>query len=546
MKARVGLQPRRGLAEMLELFGPRFLARKGFGVGAAALLAVVAGSLAGCSSSGNTATAQSGAVKPVLTMGLTQYTATLNPAIAGGGDESMPIDLAYASLTHIEPDGSIGPGLATSWHYIGTTNTDFAFTLRQDARFSDGTPVTASAVKAWLDYAYFTVKGFITGSLALQSVETVGKWTVVLHLSAPNSEMPYVLSEADMFGFIGSPKAIAHASTLGTGTDGAGPYIAVPSQSIAGSSYVFKPNPYYYDKSAVHFSKVVVKIITSPTTMIEAIRSGQLNVAAGDITTAPEAQTAGLNVITAPSGFVEILLLDRGPRTPGGSTANPLASLQVRQALNYAIDRKAVTQAIYGKYGVPTAEIGSSDGLVPSMQDYYPYDPAKAKSLLAAAGYPHGFTLDVTSPSVFGSLGDPVLEAIAQEYKAIGVTLKITSTTTGPQWVTQVLGGSYESAGFVATAFPPMPEWYSEWFAPNGIENQHGWDDPTLDALAKQGEASSSPGQYWKAMTSRVVTQADEIPVFNFDAFWYTAKNIGGLSFSADNGTPYPSDWYAK
>jgi peptide/nickel transport system substrate-binding protein len=527
------------------MFGPKCLTRKNVRVAAAVLFALVAGSLVGCGSSGTSAASPGGAAKPVLTVGLTSYTATLNPAIAGGGDESMPIDFAYASLTHIGPDGSISPGLATSWHYIGKTNTEFSFTLRQDARFSDGTPVTASAVKAWLDYAYFTVKGYITGSLALKSIDTVGKWTVVLHLSAPNSGVPYLLSEAEMFGFIGSPKAIAHPSALGTGTDGAGPYIAVPSQSITGSTYVFKPNPYFYDQSAVHFSKVVAKIITSPTTMIEAIKSGQINVAQGDITTAATAQSAGLNVITQPSGFDQILLLDRGPKTPDGSAANPLASVQVRQALNYAINRTAVTQAIYGKYGAPTAEIGTSDGSVPSLQNYYPYDPAKAKSLLAQAGYAHGFTLNVTSPTLFGTLADPVLEAIAQEYQAIGVTLKVTSTATSPQWVNQVLGGSYESSGFVATAFPPMAEWYSYWFAPKGIENQHGWDDPTLDALARQGEASSSPGQYWQAMTNRIVTQADEIPVFNFDAFWYTTKNIGGLSFSADNGTPYPSEWYA-
>jgi ABC-type transport system substrate-binding protein len=98
----------------------------------------------------------------------------------------------------------------------------------------------------------------------------------------------------------------------------------------------------------------------------------------------------------------------------------------------------------------------------------------------------------------------------------------------------------------VATAFAPLPEWYNYWFAPKGLENQHGWHDPTLDALAKQGEASLSPDPYWRAMTSRIVSQADEIPVFNFDAFWYTAKNIGGLSFSANNGTPYPSEWYGK
>lgn len=529
------------------MFGCNRVARRGLGAGAAASLALV-GLLAACSNSGTTTTTAAGgdAARPVLTMGLTNYTSTLNPAIAGGGDQSMPIDLAYESLTHLKPNGDIGPGLATSWHYVGKTNTDFALTLRRDARFSDGTPVTASAVKAWLDYSYFTVKGYITGSLQLKSVDAVGKWTVELHLSAPNSGVPYLLSEAEMFGFIGSPKAIAHPATLGTGTDGAGPYIAVPSQSIAGSTYVFKPNPYYYDQSAVHFSKVVVKIITSPTTMIEAIKSGQLNVAAGDITTAPTAQGTGLNVIAAPSGFVQILLLDRGAKTPNGSAANPLASVKVRQALNYAIDRRAVTRAIYGKYGVPTAEIGTSDGLVPSMQDYYPYDPAKAKSLLAAAGYPHGFTLHVTSESAFGTLADPVLEAIAKEYSAIGVTLKITSTTTLPQWVNQVLGGSYESAGFVATAFAPMSEWYGYWFKPAAIENQHGWDDPTLDALAQKGEASLSPGQYWTAMTRRIVAQADQVPVFNFDAFWYTAKNIGGVAFSANNGTPYPAQWYAK
>jgi peptide/nickel transport system substrate-binding protein len=183
---------------------------------------------------------------------------------------------------------------------------------------------------------------------------------------------------------------------------------------------------------------------------------------------------------------------------------------------------------------------------VPSLQDYYSYNPAKAKSLLAAAGYANGFTLTVDSESAFGTLADPVLEAIAQEYKAIGVTLKITTSPVLPTWANQVLGGSYEATGFIATAFAPVSDWYSGQLAPNSAENQHGWDDPTLDELYKEGEASQSPDQYWKAMTKRIVTQADEIPVFNFDAFWYTAKDIGGVAFSANNGTPYPSEWYAK
>src|SRR5262249_26430229 len=145
-----------------------------------------------------------------------------------------------------------------------------------------------------------------------------------------------------------------------------------------------------------------------------------------DITTAPAAKAAGLNVITAPSGFVQILILDRGPKTPDGKSPNPLASVKVRQALNYAIDRAKITKAIYGQYGVPTSEMGTSDGFVPSLQNYYPYDPAKAKKLLADAGYPNGFSFTLTSESQFGTLADPVVQAIAQQYKAIGVDMKVT------------------------------------------------------------------------------------------------------------------------
>jgi peptide/nickel transport system substrate-binding protein len=483
---------------------------------------------------------------PVLTMGLTNYTATLNPAISGGGDQSMPISLTYASLTHINPNGSISPALASSWQYVGTGNTTFELTLRHDARFSDGTSVTASAVKAYFGY-FESAKGPALSLLPpIKSIQTIGDWTIVFHLGAPSPDMPYLMSEASSAAFIISPKAIGNPKALGTETDGAGPYVAVPSQSIPGNTYTFTPNPYFYNQSAVHFSKVVVKVIGQATTMLEAIKSGQLNVAAGDITTAAAAQAAGLNVVTAPSGFVMINILDRGPKTPDGSAPNPLANVQVRQALNYAVNRKAVTSAIYGKYGVPTSEMGSSDGFAPKMQFYYPYDPAKAKALLAAAGYPHGFTFNLTSESIFGTLADPVVEAIAQEYAAIGVTMKITTTATLPIWINQFYSGKYSADGFVATSFTPLSEWYTFFLAPKGLGNQHGWDDAVLDHLASEAATAQNPTPYWQALTARSVVEADQIPVFNFDAFWFTAKDIGGLSFSADNGTPYPTEWYAK
>jgi ABC-type transport system substrate-binding protein len=91
-----------------------------------------------------------------------------------------------------------------------------------------------------------------------------------------------------------------------------------------------------------------------------------------------------------------------------------------------------------------------------------------------------------------------------------------------------------------------LSEWYTFFLAPKGLGNQHGWDDPVLDHLAHEAATAPNAAPYWRAMTERTVAEADQIPVFNFDAFWFTAKDIGGLSFSADNGTPYPTEWYAK
>lgn len=506
-------------------------------------LAVAAGTVSAlAAASGSAIGAQQSTTKPTFTIGVDSTAGpNLNPS---DDDGPSPLTLlSYTGLVHENPDGSFGAGLATSWHYVGNDNTTFQLTLRHDARFSDGTQVTAAAVKTWLEY-FAGAKGPLVAQLNLKSVSTVGQWTVVLHEKSPTPGLPYILS-GDI-GYVASPGAVAKPSSLDNATDGAGPYVLVPSQSVANSQYTFVPNKYYYDPSAIRFGTVVVKVIAQPSTMLEAIRSGQLDVAQGDITTVSQAKSAGLTVESAPGGFDQVLILDRAAMSPDGSTPNPLAKVGVRQALNYAINRPAITKAIMGTYGTPTSEIGSRDGIDPAVANYYTYDPTKAKALLAAAGYPNGFTLDLPSQTTFGTVVDPTMEAVAQDLAAVGVQLKVISTSTLTQWVNDVLGGTYPVAGFEATAFPPLATWYGYWFQPGGIENQHGWVDPTMDKLYQQAIVSKSPDTYWKAITRRIVTQADTIPLFDFDAFWLSAKNVGGVSFSAEDGIPDPSEWYLK
>ena len=517
---------------------------KGRLVGAVVALALMAGT-SGCTAASSASGAQQSTGKPVLTIGMQETGANLNPAVNVGG--APMYSLSYAAITHLNPDGTVAPGLATSWHYIGTGNLNFQFTLREGARFSDGTPVTADAVKTYLNY-FAQAKGPFASDIVLKSITTVGKWTVILHLGTPNPDLPFLLSEVVNVGYVSSPRAEAHPSVLSTQTDGAGPYQAVPSQTIAGSQYVFVPNKYYFDPSAIRFSKVIVKIITQSSTMLEAMRTGQVNVGQGDITTASAAKAAGLNVISSTYGWDGILFLDRGMALPNGKTPDPLASVQVRQALNYAVDRNAITKGILGKYGIPTSEAPTVDGFDPAYQNYYPYNPAKAKALLAVAGYPAGFTINVADQTFFGTLGDPVLEAMAKYLSAVGVRLNITQSSSLDQWLPNFENGTYSATGFTQEPFVPMYQFYHFYLSPGGIANQHGWHDPVLDKLWQQGAAATpkASSAYWQEMSRRVVTQADEVPVFEDNTFWYTAKDIGGVAFSSANSAPLPTEWYIK
>jgi peptide/nickel transport system substrate-binding protein len=516
--------------------------RRAVGVAGAVVLAAALMSACG----GKTA-AQTGD-RSVLTIGVNSGRVSLNPARG----VVLPLQfLSNAALTHENPDGTLAPALATSWHYVGTGNENFELTLRQDARFSDGTPVTASAVKTWIEY-FVKANGPLAAGMSIKSIDAVGQWTVDIHLNTPNPLVPNLLADTTTggFGLLSSPAAVANPSILDTETYGAGPYVIDPAQTVGGSQdgahYVFVPNKYYYDKSAIHFSKVIVKVIIQPSTMLAAISTGQLDVAEGDVSTVSGAKSAGLNVVSAPTGWDGLLMMDRGPALPNGATPNPLASVDVRQALNYAIDRNAIATGITGASAKPTSEPPTVDGVDPAYRDYYSYDPAKAKQLLASGGYPHGFTLNVFDQSYKGSLGDPVLQAMAKYFSAVGVELKITPGPTHAQFDSGIFGGTYSATGFVQQPYLPMYQFYGFYLAPKGVLNQHGGDDLTLDELYQKAVTAADPSQYWRQMSARVVTEAHMVPVFAFDSFYYTAKNIGGVAFSAATGYPYPTEWYRK
>lgn len=415
-------------------------------------------------------------------------------------------------------------------------NKDFEFTLRRDARFSDGTSVTAGAVVGWLSYFAKANGPFATTFGPNPSFEAVGKWTVRIHVTVPNPSIPYQLSEAGRnWGYVASAKAVTDPSLFATGSYGAGPYMLDPSRTVAGAQYTFVPNPYYYDKSSIKYSEVQVTRIATPSSMLQAVQASQLDVAWGDPTTARAATSAGLSVVWGSGSNIVLALGDRN-----GSMVKPLADVRVRQAVNYAINRKAIANALLAGYGKPTSGfpvVGVSD---PKSDNFYPYDPQRAKSLLAAAGYGGGFTLKVLDLP----FGDPTFQAVARDLQAVGIKLDITTAATTGEFLQKLPLFPAFQAGQDAL---PMPLVYTARLAPGGLQNPFHVNDPVINKLYYTGLRLTDPTNNWKRIVERVVRQAYFAPITTTPVLLYVSKRVGGVSVSkARAATPIPTEWYPK
>ena len=463
-------------------------------------------------------------VKPVLTLGVSEGFITQNPAIATSGSETVIRNFEYAFLFRLNSNGTAGPELATSWHYVGKGNKTFEVTLIKDARFSDGEQVNAQAVKGSL----LNIKkaaGPYSGWINIGSIQTIGEWTDIIHLATPNPSVPYLLSDQLPLGAIVAPKAIANQKLLANNTYGAGPYVGVASESVAGDHYTLVPNKFYYDPSAIHFSKIVAKVITQPSTMLEALESGEIQFGSGDPTTAKAATKAGLTVDIAPYGNVAIQIIDRD-----GVLDKALASPLVREALNYAINRKAIEGALLGKYGTPSSEPLTLDGWVPSLKNYFPYDPAKAKQLLAQAGYPNGFTFNDVAGGAAGEAGAPISEAVAEDLAAVGVTMNVTDAMTDPVWHSDIVAKTYASWENIWNALPMEITFSSFLVDPSNLNVFNVPDDPVLKRLATKALTSSNATSILQQMTRRIMTQGIFLTVANYDQIWYATKSLNGAS----------------
>jgi peptide/nickel transport system substrate-binding protein len=480
---------------------------------------------------GSTAPAQPGATTLKVAYGIGP--SSLDPALLDQSGEWF-IDLAYDPLIQMDAAGKPVPGLATSWRYVGTGNTTFELTLRPHVQFSDGSALTAAGVKAHLEHVQKANGPNAAYLASVRAIDVVGPLTLRLRLSQPNPLLPTMLSHQYVVGDVISPAALEHPATLATHTAGAGPYVLDRSATVSGDHYTYLPNPNYWNKSAIHYRRVEIKVIPNQNSVLDALRTGQANVAGGDYTTAAGAKGAGLAVKFTPQVFMGLLLGDRG-----GKLSKPLADVRVRQAINHALDRKAIVKAMFDTYGRPTTQTSNGDGYSPALDDAYPYDPVKAKALLAQAGYPNGFTLPVLSTPVFS--GDTMTQAMAGQLQEVGIKLKTTSVSNAALYAGQLFGAKYPAA-VIGYGSQPMYLEGPGLYLPKAAFNPFRSSDAQLTALYGRlaGAAPEQIGAMSRQIQQRLVDLAWFAPVGLAPLVYYADKSVDPKSLKTSPQAPIP------
>ncbi len=373
----------------------------------------------------SSALSQSAGAAEQLVLGVPLEPPNLDPTSgAAAAVDEIVYGNVFEGLTRITQSGAVAPALAESWE-ASPDGLSWIFHLRRGVHFHDGTTFDAHDVKFSLDRALAPDSSNAQKALLspIGQVEVLDPYTVRIIVKQPMSALPYVLGWGD--AVMVAPESAGNNATNPVGT---GPFSLLSWRR--GDSIALGRNPDYWG-TAARLDNVVFKFIGDPAAAFASMKAGDID--AYPNYPAPENIAEFENdpqfkvVIGASEGKV-ILAINNGRA--------PFDNRLVRVAISHAVNRDDVIQGAMFGYGQP---IGShythqSPAYV-DLTDRYPYDIALAKSLLAEAGYPDGFSATLRLPP--RPYARRAGEIIAAQLALIGVRLDIENLEWA-QWLDQV------------------------------------------------------------------------------------------------------------
>lgn len=390
------------------------------------VVSLVAGAvLAGIGLGGTSVSAASASGAGKLVVGYEADATSLDPAQVTDINSGQVLNQMYDTLVQYNTKGTMVGDLATSWT-VTDHGLEYTFRLRPGVRFSNGDPLTPADVifsfERQLDksnpgykYGPFPFGSFFFGDI--KSVTSPGKDQVTFALST--AEASFMSSLTLLTGAVVDEKAaLQEGKSFALHGMGTGPFALSSWQR--GEQLVLKANPFYWGAKQ-HLSQVVFIPIVQSSERATDLLTGTVQMVVNPApVTLGEIKSAGDQVVMHAGPHVWWIGLN--------TREKPFNSVLVRQAMNYAINRSAITKNLLFGTGIP-----ADQPLAPGQLGYNPavnpynYNPTLAKKLLAKAGYPNGFSTTLLVPTSGSGMQDPISmgTAIQANLAAIGVKVQI-------------------------------------------------------------------------------------------------------------------------
>ena len=355
----------------------------------------------------------------------------------------------FDSLITFSYDGEFIPLLASEFAF--TSDTTLEFWLREGITFHNGETFDAASVTTSVARMQDEDEGshLIRNFASIVEVEVVDDYHVIMHLSGPDAQLLHALTRLPMVPPV--HYAEVGQAEFAQNPIGSGPFKFV--EYVIDSHTIFEANPDYWDgspKGKPLVAEVVMRVIPEPTTRVSELVTGGVDlIAAVPLDQRSVVTDAGMTNISYADGRVAVARINASNKGTSaenaeGETARgfeALADARVRQALNYAVDRQTIIDALLGGTATPLGQpfVPGGFGYNPNNEPY-PYDPEKARELLAEAGYGDGFTFKLTAQNTV--LSD-VLTALVDYFADVGVTaeLEVIEPGLGNQ---RLLAGDYD------------------------------------------------------------------------------------------------------
>jgi ABC-type transport system substrate-binding protein len=351
---------------------------------------------------------------------------SLDPALSTDVPTGRAVSYLFDGLTRFSPDAKVGPALATRWD-VSPDGRSYLFHLRSGVRFHDGTPLHASDVvhsftrvldpanksgRPWPLYPIAGARDFAAGkSPAVAGLVAVDDSTVRITLDTALAIFPKLLAMP-----VASVVPAKISADFGEHPIGTGPWTLVRWQHD--DFVLLASNPDYFGGKP-KLDSLMIRIIPEPSTAVAEFESGNV-----DLLYVPEADAPRWEQTDEKKALLTSAPALRLWYVALNTTRGPLRDARVRQALNHAVDARTILDKLLGGRGhlatgvIPPTLDGADTSRAP-----YAYDPAAAKKLLAAAGYPNGLGIELWLPQ------DPtfarVAESIQSYLAAVGVRAKI-------------------------------------------------------------------------------------------------------------------------